>query len=221
MFGASNLTNSTFYSDHAGKELHTAETTPLYHFLAYCICAATFASAFFQITTRLKLHRVTKFYGTSIATKYVGRIPHLGAGGISFSLMAMQAAKTFEIEHKKLKIPEEELRREQAIQGICGSLLALNAGVALNYLFDRSQIIGINSTVRLGGTIFGVLYAICGNAIWERSKQIFYEREERLQNAIAGKPIRKEVQLSSTEDIKRARPEAESEAAAEEPIRLV
>lgn len=184
MLGASSLNNPAFYSDKEGKSLHTAESTFIYHFLAFCICSGTFASAFSQIYSRLLFNRIKTYASTNIATKFVGRTPILGASGISFSLMAMHLGKMCDPNYIKQQISDKQKQHEENILCVCLSFIFWNLPKPFIYLKRLDVSGGGSLAVRSGGAIFGFLYAKYGNTLWENSKKIFYEHDQRLQNAI-------------------------------------
>lgn len=65
----------------------TPERKNIYHFLAFCITAGTFASLSTQVFARLVFIRSTKLYGLQIAKRIVGRIAEFGSTGISYGLL--------------------------------------------------------------------------------------------------------------------------------------
>ena len=73
---------------------------------------------------------------------------------------------------------------------LCGILVTWPFTITMSQLSGKvNNLRGINYAVRTGGILFGLFYAKYGNALWERSKQIFYERDLRIQNAISGNLI--------------------------------
>lgn len=82
----------------------TAESTSSYHFIAFCITAATFANAFSLIIARIALKRARKAGNFQLAAKVLTKTPGIGAGAIAYSLMATCASlfPTFEYPQSRL-----------------------------------------------------------------------------------------------------------------------
>ncbi|PWN31713.1 uncharacterized protein FA14DRAFT_192785 [Meira miltonrushii] len=185
-----------------GKPLHTAEATTFYHFLAFCVAAGAFANVSSQIFSRILLQNVGRKYGHQIAKKLIGRAPESGAGGIAGALIGNY------LYHSPCWEEYSNNERITLHTGIaCGSaiLLIFEAGVLTLGFIDRRYLGGIDRAARLGGAVFGLMYARFGNAFWESMKRFFYDCNEQLlinMNQTSKEPqISTQQPLAITEEI--------------------
>ncbi|PWN31712.1 uncharacterized protein FA14DRAFT_192784 [Meira miltonrushii] len=184
IIGGAYLTNRSFYTDDRGNSNHTAEATSFFHFLAFCFAVGTFGRLSSQVFSRILLMRAKQIANPkTLAT--VGRTPEMGSAGIVYGLLGMSIPHAIasgewrdnkQLPFVALSIPSLALLLF-SYNGVLIGLTVIGAEAALS----------INAAARMGSTLFGAAYFSFGNKYWERLKQVFYERDERLQKALLKK----------------------------------
>ncbi|PWN31710.1 uncharacterized protein FA14DRAFT_162630 [Meira miltonrushii] len=165
----------------------TPERNRSYHLLAFCITAATLTSLSSQIFSRLLFMRATKLYGSQVARKTVGRMPQLGAIGISTSLAGISSVQLIAFAEQKYHSMQEgrkEFKQAMDTFALLNFFYVYTRLVFLAMSLFQGNMATRGNPVAVTGLLFGFTYSIFGLDYWEHLKQIFAERDQRLQLAI-------------------------------------
>lgn len=185
LIGGTYLTSKTFYTDKHGASNHSAEATSFFHFIAFCLVAGTFGRVSSQGFSRLLLIMRTRQIQNPKLISIIGKTPELGAAGITYGLLGMSISHAFttgQLQNNK-QLPFIGL----SIPTLAIVLFSYNGALMSLTLLGVEAAFSINVAARIGGGLFGATYFYLGNDYWERLKQVFYEKDKRLQKALIHK----------------------------------